>query len=461
MYYRGIKYIKPITIALRLALITYFIGNIISPAFATPTCTEIDYICTKPNETRDIDGLSVTRDCWEYTTIYKCSKESFLDYCKGIDSTIGCEEINSKCLKVNNTIEVDNTNTDTAENNCDEEIKTYQCGFLLNSTQYSILLDSEYTIIPNNTTTNSLPKCNSSQKESNCTNIGRICTEPAETRTIDGIATYKDCWNYKNQYVCNAGYFYSECEELQNSSECTIKEEKCLQTDKDNTNFCTYNQQEYICNTDEYTTPTMLACNSSIYCIEGDCENITSEDDTDFARAVSYLMAAEEAGKTMDKDDITIFRGESLSCDKTIMSAKDCCVDEGWAMDTGLTGGCSSGEMALAEKQSERLCHYIGSYCSDEEDLTGTCLKRTKGYCCFDSKLSRIIHQQGRPQLGIGWGSAESPNCRPFTPNELQSIDFSQIDFSELYEDIYTRIQIPNPDELGEAIKERVQDYYE
>jgi type-F conjugative transfer system mating-pair stabilization protein TraN len=426
---------------------------------AKPTCTKVDYICTKPNETRDIDGLSVTRDCWEYTTVYKCSKESFLDYCTGIDSTIGCEEINSQCLKVNNDIEVDNTNTNTTESNCDEETKTYQCGFLLNKTNYSILLDSEYTILPNSNT--SLPKCNSSQQASNCTNIGKLCIEPAEIRTIDGISIYKDCWNYKDQYVCNAGYSYSECEVLQNSSECVLKKQTCLTKDKNNANFCTYNQKEYACNTNEYTTPTMLACDSSIYCIEGDCENPASEEDTDFARAISYLMAAEESGKTMDKNNITIFKGQSHKCDKTILSAKDCCVEEGWAMDYGLAGGCSSEEMALAEKQSERLCHYIGSYCSSEEKLTGTCLVRTKGYCCFDSKLSKIIHEQGRPQLGIGWGSAEAPNCRALTPEELQRIDFSAIDFSELYEDIYKRMTIPNPDELGQAIQQKVQEYYE
>ena len=80
----------------------------------------------------------------------------------------------------------------------------------------------------------------------------------------------------------------------------------------------------------------------------------------------------------------------------------------------------------------------VGTYCSQSIDLvfTTVCVENTTSYCCFSSKLVRIIQEQGRPQLGIGWGTPKNPDCRGFTPEELQQINFEKIDFSEYYSDI-------------------------
>ena len=69
------------------------------------------------------------------------------------------------------------------------------------------------------------------------------------------------------------------------------------------------------------------------------------------------------------------------------------------------------------------------------------CVQKAKSYCCFNTKMARIIHEQGRPQLVSfgadgGWGVPVSPNCRGFTPDEFQYLDFSRIDLSEYFEDI-------------------------
>ena len=59
----------------------------------------------------------------------------------------------------------------------------------------------------------------------------------------------------------------------------------------------------------------------------------------------------------------------------------------------------------------------------------------------FNSKLGRIVQEQGRLQLkqfapGGNWGSAGSPNRAGFTPEEFQMLDFSQIDLSEMFGDL-------------------------
>lgn len=109
------------------------------------------------------------------------------------------------------------------------------------------------------------------------------------------------------------------------------------------------------------------------------------------------------------------------------------------AMKVLMGKGCDQGDIQTGMQEKSKQCHYVGDYCY-KKFLFG-CVQRAKGYCCFNSKMARIIHEQGRPQLttfqpGGNWGNASSPNCRGFTPDEFQSLDFSKIDLSEYFEDI-------------------------
>jgi hypothetical protein len=46
------------------------------------------------------------------------------------------------------------------------------------------------------------------------------------------------------------------------------------------------------------------------------------------------------------------------------------------------------------------------------------------------------LQEQGKPQLGLDFGTAESPNCRGFTAEELQKLEFSKLDLSEIAKDV-------------------------
>jgi conjugal transfer mating pair stabilization protein TraN len=135
--------------------------------------------------------------------------------------------------------------------------------------------------------------------------------------------------------------------------------------------------------------------------------------------------------------DLYIFSGSDRRCrsDGVTIGFDDCCKDEEcWF---GL-GQCKEGERQLATSKAGGLCHYIGEYCPRELDLAldTICIEHSKTYCCFYSKLARIVHEQGRPQLQgdiSSWGDVESPNCRGFSPEEFQMLDFARIDLSEWY----------------------------
>jgi conjugal transfer mating pair stabilization protein TraN len=122
-----------------------------------------------------------------------------------------------------------------------------------------------------------------------------------------------------------------------------------------------------------------------------------------------------------------------------------------------LFSGCDSQDMETAMLRGSGMCHEVGSYCTTS--FLGVCLQKARSHCCFNTKLGRIIQEQGRPQLksfnGNLWGSPEKPMCRGFTPEEFQALDFSKIDLSEYYADIESRAQ----SEIQIDMKDRVDAY--
>ncbi len=122
-----------------------------------------------------------------------------------------------------------------------------------------------------------------------------------------------------------------------------------------------------------------------------------------------------------------------------------------------LLSGCDQQDMEAAMLRASGMCHEIGTYCSSS--VLGVCLQKARGACCFNTKLGRIIQEQGRPQLkafnGNLWGTAKKPTCRGFTPEEFQALDFSKMDLSEYYADIEARAQ----SEIQIDMEDRVDAY--
>ncbi|MDD5295885.1 MAG: conjugal transfer protein TraN [Rhodocyclaceae bacterium] len=128
---------------------------------------------------------------------------------------------------------------------------------------------------------------------------------------------------------------------------------------------------------------------------------------------------------------------------------------------------CDQSEQILAMRRGQNLCHEVGTYCSQELKLlfVKICLEHTKSYCCYNSRLARIINEQGRMQLGKAWGAAESPNCSGFTQAEFAALDFSRIDLSEFTAEIMANIQLPNVGTMSQqtqsSVQQKVQSYYQ
>jgi len=124
-----------------------------------------------------------------------------------------------------------------------------------------------------------------------------------------------------------------------------------------------------------------------------------------------------------------------------------------------LSGSCTQDDLQTAMLDDSGMCHYIDTYCKKKWPLVG-CVQEAKVFCCFNSKLARIIQEQGRPQLATfnpPWVYAGSGNCRGFTPSEFQMLDFSKMDLSEYLGDIKTKAQAT----LQNTINDKVNQYYQ
>lgn len=118
--------------------------------------------------------------------------------------------------------------------------------------------------------------------------------------------------------------------------------------------------------------------------------------------------------------------------------------------------GCDQRDMETALLKDSGYCVSVGSYCAERWPLVG-CVQRAESHCCFNSKLARIVQEQGRRQIPAmgGFGEPRAPNCRGFRPEEFQAIDFSKIDLSEYFDELQVRSQALIEGEIRTRVETR------
>jgi len=117
---------------------------------------------------------------------------------------------------------------------------------------------------------------------------------------------------------------------------------------------------------------------------------------------------------------------------------------------------CETEEQTLGMKRGQGLCHQVGSWCSSK--ILGACVEKKEGWCCFPSKLGRIVNEQGRAQIGKSWGSPQSPDCSGFTLDELKLLRFDLMDLSEFFSSIQTPTK--SSSFAVDRLQQKAQSYY-
>jgi hypothetical protein len=271
-----------------------------------------------------------------------------------------------------------------------------------------------------------------------------------ETRTIQGEPVYRDHWVEDYTYACHGG-LKDNCSALK-SKGCRHVTSACIHRVSD---VCTRWEQTYAC---QHTLPRSTSYKAKgkkvPFCLVGDCVDTRYGDNNDMLDALSHLAVLGEAQKDL-RAHIGVFKGQVRGCRKNCTNFRDCCTTEkGWGISIGFSE-CSGEEKELGEWRHQKRCILVGTHCA--EKLLGVCVRKITNFCCFGTKLSRLIQEHGRRQLGMNFGTAKCPDCRGFTPEELSRLDFSKIDLSELCEDIQKNFKSPDTTTIKQNIGERIQ----
>jgi conjugal transfer mating pair stabilization protein TraN len=151
------------------------------------------------------------------------------------------------------------------------------------------------------------------------------------------------------------------------------------------------------------------------------------EANDEFKDAVVALSAMDQARREFDPATMTLFKGERETCSSKVFGVLNCCKGKGFPLIPGIqllvALGCGREEILLHQRDAQGLCAYVGTYCSSS--FLGVCLTKKKVYCCFESKLTRILQEQGRAQLPKPWDKPKSEQCLGFTLDEFARLDLS------------------------------------
>lgn len=274
------------------------------------------------------------------------------------------------------------------------------------------------------------------------------CIDEELVKVIGGIAIKRPCWGRAYHYHC-AAVNSSSCTPLINQG-CSQTASNCIQMSG---NRCERFSQSFAC-MQQFCMPEKTVCPGKITCADGHCDTSKSETSDDMAEGLSRLGALAGVAGDVSANQVrsgapAIFTGTPQECKKYPLGFRDCCTDSGWG---DWVKHCPEDLQALQRAKQENRVVYLGSY---KNHKLGA---HHYTYCIFPTKLVSIVQIQGRGgQLGIPYGTAEYPNCRGLTPEELERINFAALDLSPIQQELIARMVLPNNGSINNANQSHIE----
>jgi conjugal transfer mating pair stabilization protein TraN len=389
------------------------------------TCSLDSEVCVEPAETRIINGLAVTKECWKWERTYTCAGAMDTSECADIQADPTCILDTSICTYLN---------PDT--NLCEVFENKYKCKDGEDGTQTITDCDGQITCVG-----------------SYCFNTGSPADEDFSRAT-----TMMEAARQAGIYDQN-GIFGGEKGTCHKKSTIGISASCCKVTDPGESanserygnlisqagiggtiikNAYRFMGSHYV---HDFLFSSTLAPDSLLNSMYGAAGGSAFTPGITYYGVTVSLAPVAGGGYTLGYSFNPYLLAAQLAI-QFLITAFQCEMD--------------SEEQMLSLRRGAGLCHFVGSW--SEKSSFG--LKKTtyQTYCCFNSKLAMIINQQGRAQLGKSWGSAKVPNCGGFTEEELNLINFDNIDFSAFYKEIdeAAKKQTMNQSNLQSIVQDNV-----
>jgi conjugal transfer mating pair stabilization protein TraN len=372
-------------------------------------CQKAAESCVEGPETRNIGGYPVYRECWRYRSQYSCVSQAMTDDCQPLRNR-GCSQIGSSCVDTN------------PQGACMLYEQTWQCRVSSGSTS-------------------TITNCGGQQfcLDGKCFDTGNA-PDADFARMVTAMEVQREAGKYvdPSTLVVFQGYDNRCRKKLFGLVNC------CKGAGSSNSLFSNLN--------------LILGAGGQVM---GAVGSSYTYDALFVSDAPNMVLAGFEAlfGAGGGSSALAGLVAGDLSVELFVQSL----VPGPWTiaiLAIQLSGilDCEQAEQILAMKRDNRLCHGVGSYCSSRLPIIRLCVETTESYCCFNSRLARILNEQGRSQLGRSWGGPQSPDCSGFTVGQLQALDFSRMDLTEFYAEIAPTL--PDVGAMRSRAQEKINSYY-
>jgi len=366
-------------------------------------------VCVEGPSTRNIGGLDVYRPCWRYEARFSCQSASYVNDCRPLVDS-GCSQVGSSCVDTN------------AQGACMVYEQTYQCKAATGSTS-------------------TVANCGSQRfcMEGTCFATGHP-PDADFAKSVAMLEAQREAGEYvdPNSLRVFNGYDNRCRKKLFGLVNC------CSGRGADGSLFSNLN--------------LILSAGGQVFGAVGSSYTYDALYAADAPRAV---MAGFEALFGVGGGSSAL--AGLVAGDVSVASFIQSLAPGPWTiaiLAIQLSGilSCDQAEQVLAMKRDTRLCRSVGSYCSSRIPIIKVCIERTESYCCFNSRLARILNEQGRAQIGRGWGGAESPDCGGFSLAQFQALDFSRMNLAEFYAEITPTL--PDTGAMRARVQQKIESYY-
>lgn len=399
----------------------FFAGRVVAA-----DCRKTGEVCVAPNETRNIQGLSVFRECWEWRNTYECRSTDMVNDCQRLRDR-GCSQLGSVCVHYD------------AAGTCSMYEQSYQC-----PDQPEIV--TERTVC---------------DQTAFCQDDGAACfdtSSPPDSDLGQSVALM--------EAVRQAGVYGLDPNEVEifkgYLERCTVKVlggstiKSCCESSGGGASFSNNAMLgagmsvageaggEAARLGSKYVYDALYQQVDSSLMNKGlDAMNSWASGLGDGTFNPSFSMYGFTFEFSMANGfQFTGFDPYSFAISVAIMVVME------WLE-------CDTSEQVVGMKRGLGLCVHVRTYCSSE--VLGACVERKQEHCCFNSKLAKIINRQGRTQLGL-----PMDQCGGFDQDQILALDFSAMDLSEFIADVVPAEPdlAQMTDRVGQSVEERVQDYY-
>lgn len=373
------------------------------PAEVSGRCTPSGPpVCTEGPATKVVDGAPITRTCWEYQQPVTCANSNPVDQCAALVAA-GCTPESSTC-----------TRTDPVSGECDRFVDSYSCTFPEKTVaQMGSCPSNVYCI------------------EGNCFDIGHA-PDADFARTMTMLEAGREAGIYLDtdrMKVFNGDVRFCRNRLLKN----------CCASDATGAGMT--NQSVFGMGASRVVFDALMDANNWKYVTSALVSSLSGYSEFNGTFGVSaYGLSVQ----FFTGDAAVTYSGNLLWAGAISDTTGMLVAFDPWSLVIAIAiqvimaaMSCDAEEAKTAMSEGANLCHSVGTWCSHcvrgAFGECASCITHKTGKCCFNSVLARVVNEQGRMQLGKGWGSAKEPDCSGFTVAELQSLNFAAMDLSEFY----------------------------